>query len=236
VSELFTSKTVFLSPRLAPLYGSAAPAADFAPVELADRAGILTQPALMALLAHSEQSAPVLRGVFVRQRLLCLDVPPPPPSVNTTPPDPDPTATTRERFRQHTASSECSGCHQLFDGLGFGLEGYDQLGRYRTSENGLALDTSGEVYGTNKAELDGAFNGAAELSARLSTSQTVKDCIATTWYRYAVGRSLTERDACSLDQTRSAFTSSAGDLRELLVAITLSDGFRYRAPLSQVSP
>jgi hypothetical protein len=236
VSALLTSKTVFVSPRLAPLYGAAVPATDFAAVELGDRSGIMTQPALLALLAHPEQSAPVLRGVFVRKRLLCLDVPSPPPNANTTPPDPDPSATTRERFKQHTASAECSGCHQLFDGLGFGLEAYDQLGRYRTTENGLPLDTSGQVYGTGKPELEGPFNGAAELSARLASSRVVKDCIATTWYRYAVGRSLTESDSCSLEQARTAFERSAGDLRELLVAITLSDGFRYRAPVAEGSP
>lgn len=230
LSALLTSKTVFISPALAPLLGVNAASAEWAAVELPDRAGILTQPGLLALLAHADQSAPVLRGVFVRQRLLCLDVPPPPPAANTTPPDPDPNATTRERFRQHTASPECSGCHRLFDGLGFGLEGYDQLGRYRTTENGLPLDTSGEVYGTGVEGLDGNFAGAAELSARLAGSQAVRDCMATTWYRYAVGRQLTESDACSLEQTRAAFADAAGDLRELMVAITLSDGFRYRAP------
>lgn len=236
VDALLTSKTVFLTPRLAQLYGAAPPASDFGGVDLADRAGILTQPALMALLAHPNQSAPVLRGVFVRRRLLCLDVPPPPPGANTTPPDPDPSATTRERLKQHTASADCAGCHRLFDGIGFGLEAYDQLGRYRSTENGLPLDTSGDVFGTASPALDGPFNGARELSARLASSTAVRDCVATTWYRYAVGRALTAGDQCSVDQAKSALAASAGNLRELLVSITLSDGFRYRAPVAKDLP
>jgi hypothetical protein len=193
--ELFSSKKVFLSPALAPLYGQSAPESGFAAVELPDRAGLLTQPALLTLLAHPNQTAPVLRGVFVRQRMMCLEVPPPPPGANTNPPDPDPSATTRERIRQHTEDVGCASCHQLFDGLGFGLEAYDQLGRFRTTENGLELDTSGNVFGSGALGIDGPFNGAAELSERLQSSEAVRDCLATTWYRYAMGRTLTEADS-----------------------------------------
>jgi hypothetical protein len=236
VDELFASKKVFVSAALAPLYGVSAPESDFAVVELPDRAGLLTQPALLTLLAHPDQTAPVLRGVFVRQRMMCLDVPPPPPGANTIPPDPDPNATTRERFRQHTADPGCAGCHKLFDGLGFGLEAYDQLGRYRTTENGIPVDSSGEIFGSGALGLDSSFDGAAELSERLQNSQDVRDCLATTWYRYAVGRTLTAADTCSLDRVKAAFNQSSGDFQELLIAIAMSDGFRYRAPIAKDLP
>src|SRR5690606_29966208 len=232
-SALFTSKVVYVTPRLATLYGVAPPSTDLAPVELPDRAGLLTQPALLAVLAHPDQSAPVLRGAFVRERLMCLPVPPPPPTVNNMPPDPDPNATTRERFRVHTESDECRACHQLIDGIGFGLEAYDQLGRYRELENGLPVDVSGDVVGTGDPELDGPYAGAQALAARLGSSRRVADCLARSWYQYAVGRTPAEADACSLEQVTSAFQRSQGDLRELLVAVTLSDGFRYRAPLTE---
>jgi len=235
-SALFTSKRVYVTPRLAVLYETSASANGLTAVELPDRAGLITQPALLALLAHPDQSAPVLRGVFVRERLMCLPVPPPPPTVNNMPPDPDPNATTRERFRVHTESDECRACHQLIDGVGFGLEAYDQLGRYRSEENGLPVDVSGEVFGTGDPELDGVYSGAGELAARLAGSRRVADCIATSWYQYAVGRTPAEADACSLAQVTAAFERSKGDLRELLVAVTLTDGFRYRAPLPEEAP
>ena len=122
----------------------------------------------MAMLAHADQSGPVQRGVFVRERILCLDVPPPPPGLNPVAPDPDPKLTTRERFAVHTASRACSGCHKLIDGAGFGFENYDQLGRYRSQENGLPVDASGEMMATGEAAVDGPYNGVLELSNRLA--------------------------------------------------------------------
>jgi hypothetical protein len=144
--RLFTSPDVWVDATLAPLYGGTAPAADFEAQAMPDpRFGLLTQPGLLALLSHSDQTAPVIRGAFVRERILCDAVPPPPPNVNAIAPDPDPNATTRERFRQHTEQAVCYSCHQLIDGIGFGFERYDQLGRYRAVENGLDVDESGEV-------------------------------------------------------------------------------------------
>lgn len=236
-AALFDSKRVYLTPKLAALYGIASNAAEpLTPAELADRSGLLTQPALLAMLAHSDQSAPVLRGVFVRERLMCLPVPPPPPTVNVVPPDPDPNATTRERFRVHTEKAECSGCHVLIDGIGFGFEAYDQHGRFRSTENGLPVDVSGEVLGTADPELEGVFQGTAALSARLAGSRRVRDCIATNWYRYAFGRMETPQDTCSLDDVKARFDRSGGNLEELMVAITQSVAFRFRPAISEELP
>ena len=129
------------------------------------RFGLLTQPGLLALLSHSDQTAPVMRGAFVRERILCDAVPPPPPNVNAIAPDPDPNATTRERFRQHTEQAVCSSCHQLIDGIGFGFERYDQLGHYRSLENGLDVDESGDVVAMQEEGLNGPFAGAGELGS-----------------------------------------------------------------------
>jgi hypothetical protein len=235
MNGLFTSPKLFLSSKLATLYGVSAPSDPSTPVSMpTQRSGLMTQPAIMALFAHSDQSAPVLRGVFVRQQLLCLDVPPPPPNVVPIPPMVDQTATTRERFAQHTADPACSGCHDLIDGIGFGFERYDQLGRYRETENNLPVDDSGEVVETGDPALDGPYQGAIELSAKLANDSTARDCLATQWYRYAMGRVEDTSDQCSLNDVKTRFASSNGSFRELLVAITLSDAFRYRPAL--VSP
>jgi hypothetical protein len=228
ISALFASKRVYVNSRLAKLYGASPPSSGFASIELADRAGLVTQPALLALLSHTDQSAPVLRGVFALERLMCTAVPPPPPNVNTIPPDPDPNATTRERFDVHTKDAACSGCHNLIDGVGFGFEAYDQLGRFRSEENRLPVDTSGNVL-LSDPELTGPFRGANELAARLGASSRVRDCVATSWYRFALGRLEGDADLCSLDDVKSRFAASNGDFRELLVAITRSLAFRYRA-------
>jgi len=143
----------------------------------------------------------------------------------------DQTATTRERFAQHIADPSCAGCHIQLDGIGFGFERYDQLGRYRETENNLPVDDSGEVVDTGDPTLDGPFHGALELSQRLANDPTVRDCIATQWYRYAMGRVEDASDTCSLQQVKTRFASGNGAFRELLVGIVLSDAFRYRPAL-----
>jgi hypothetical protein len=200
----------------------------FIAVEDENRAGILTQPGLMALLAHADQSAPVQRGKFVREQLLCKPLPPPPPDVDTTPPDPDPSATTRERFRQHSADQRCATCHSLLEGVGFGLEAYDWLGRYRTEEYGLPIDATGNLLNSGDPTVDGAFDGAQELSDKLANSAQVSACLATQWFRYGMGRGEQTEDVCSLDQIKADFAATGGDFRELLVSMATSDAFRYR--------
>jgi len=235
VSELFTSKRVYVNSRLAQLYGAKSPSSGFEGVDLADRAGLITQPALLALLAHTDQSAPVQRGVFTLERLMCATVPPPPPNVNPIPPDPDPNATTRERFDVHTKNTECAGCHALIDGVGFGFEAYDQLGRFRSTENNLPVDTSGNVL-IGDAALSGPFHGAAELAQRLGASSRVRDCIATSWYRFALGRIEADADRCSLDDVKARFAQAQGDFPTLLVSISRSLAFRYRPAIVKGGP
>lgn len=228
VAALLESPSVFVDDALAPLYGVQPGAFDDA-----NRAGILTQPGLMAMLAHADQSAPVQRGKFVREQLLCQLLPPPPPDVDTTPPDPDPNATTRERFRQHSADARCSSCHRLLDNVGFGLEAFDHLGRFRADENGLPIDASGNLVDAGDSEIEGAFDGALELTSRLAESPQVEACVATQWFRYTMGRAEQDTDACSLEEVKAAFASSGGNFRELLVALATSDAFRFRPMAEQ---
>jgi hypothetical protein len=235
--QLFASPSVWMNGTLSPLYGGTATGSAFEPQTMPDpRAGLLTQPALMALLSHSDQTAPVLRGAFVRERFLCQPVPPPPPEVNAVPPDPDPSATTRERFRQHTEQDACSGCHKLIDGVGFGFERYDQLGRYRAEENGLPVDESGEVVGIVEESMNGPFAGAVELSERIAQSTQARSCLAANWYRYTFGRQELPEDVCSVAQVQERFEKAEGNLKELLVALTQTDAFLYRPAIAEVAP
>ena len=235
VETLFLSSTVFIDATLAPVYGVAPPAAggfEARTFDSAERAGLLTQPGLMALLAHPDQSTPVRRGLFIREQLLCDPLPPPPPNVDTTPPDPDPNLTTRERFAVHSSSSDCAICHDRMEPIGFALEKYDQLGRFRADEHGLAIDTSGQVIGSEDPVFSDPFDGAPDLAARLASSSQVRDCLATQWYRYAMGRIEEAPDLCSVEQAKQSFADSGGDLRELLISLTQTDAFLYRQPAS----
>lgn len=235
VNALFTSSTVFVDATLAELFGVQAPTDGFAKVKLdkGDREGLLMQPGLLTLLAHPSQTSPTRRGVFVREQVLCDEVPPPPPDVDPTPPDPDPNLTTRDRFKVHTAEARCATCHDKMDPIGWGLENYDAIGRFRADENGIPIDSSGYIADVKEADVEGPFNGPSELAHRLANSKQVQNCIALQWYRYAMGRIEGPSDACSLAQARAAFEDSGGNFKELLVGLTRTDAFLYRPPGEQ---
>ncbi len=230
LETLLSADFSYIDDPLFDLYGVAKPEGhtigDPVALDPTQRAGLLTQAGFLAAHAHPDQSGPIQRGVEVRTNLLCTPPPPPPPGVNAIPPNPDPDATTREIFEEHTENPECAGCHELIDGIGLGFEGYDAVGAYREMQNGLPVDQSGNVLGS---DIDGEFDGAVELANKLATSDDVRSCVARQWFRYAFGRiEDTDGDACSLEVLDSAFAASDYDVRELMVALVETDAFRYR--------
>jgi hypothetical protein len=200
----------------------------FARVDLdpSQRAGLLTQPSVLAVNAHADQTSPVHRGKFVRERLLCEPISPPPPNVKAVPPPVDPNATTRDRFIQHSNDPYCSSCHHLMDPIGFGFEHYDSIGLWRDQDHALPIDATGMV--SDSKDTNGAFNGAVELAQRLSGSEEVRACVVTQWFNYAHGRPSTNEDSCSMGQLKTAFADAKYDIKELLVALTQTDAFLYR--------
>jgi hypothetical protein len=239
LTTLLTAPVGFVTAPLAALYG-VEPTGGSDAVQVAldpqQRAGVLTQAAVLAVHSLPNQSSPVARGKFVRERLLCQLPSPPPPNLDVTPPEVDANLSTRERFAQHTESAECAGCHELMDPLGFAFESYDAVGRYRATEAGKPIDTSGWISGST--DVDGPFQNARELAEKLAGSQQVRDCVVTQWFRYAFGRHEGPADACSLTQVQADFTAGAADLHELLVSLTQSESFLHRKPVSpdEVAP
>jgi hypothetical protein len=230
-ASLLTSTETDVDATLAALYGvDPPPPGEWAPVLLdsSQRSGILTRAGFLARTAHAVHPSPVKRGVFVLARLLCVPPAPPPANVNTNPPDegePGQPKTNRERYAKHTAQADCASCHTTIDGVGFGFEHYDALGRWRDLDNGEPVDASGELIGT---DIDGTFDGAIELSEKLATSTQAHDCVVSQVYRYALGRGTGTADLCSLDDLRAQFAEASGDMRALLLAVVASDAFRTR--------
>jgi hypothetical protein len=230
LSTLFTAPYSFLNASLAELYGAAdGPDSDstFAMTALdpAQRAGVLTQGAFMSSFANPQFGSPIKRGKWVRTRMLCQELPDPPANVPA-PPAPAPNVSTRERFEMHTNSPACAGCHVLIDGLGFGLENFDGIGKYRTTDNGQPVDAKGRV---NESDVDEEYVGGVQLAALLARSGQARDCLPSQWLRYALAREEEDEDTCSLVGVRQAFEASGGDMRELMVALTQTDAFmNYR--------
>ncbi len=235
LSALFTSPTVFYNKDLGGYYGVTGTDA-FQSLQKTDGtvAGILTLPAVMAVQAKPNESSPIYRGRFVREALLCQQLPAPPPNIPA-PPEVMPGVSTRERSAQHEHDPTCSGCHQLLDPVGFGFENYDTLGRYRTEDGGKPIDATGNVVQTR--DMNGAFNGVAELAKKLAASSEVKECVTRQWFRYAMNRFEQPVDGCSMKSVVDSFDAAAQDLSSLPQAIVQTDAFLYRRPIdAQVKP
>lgn len=230
VQDYFLDDGVFVDARLASLLAlPAPPGAALERRSSADRRGVLTQPWFLASLSHPEFTAPVLRGVHVLDRFLCKPVGAPPPGVNNSPPAADVRLpnTTRNRYWQHANDSTCAACHQQIDGIGFGLEGYDVLGRRRTTENGHPIDDRGVVQ--SGTDVDGAFTGALELASKLAQSANTERCFASHWYEYALAGEAKEAGACS-EVVLAKLLKDAGGAREFVVRLVTSPAFLTRAP------
>ncbi len=138
-------------------------------------------------------------------------------------PPPDPTATLRQQMEAHRANPSCAGCHALMDPIGFGLEGFDAVGRSRTTDvGGFPIDASGKL-------VDGrTFNGPAELGTLLSTDPRFTQCIARQVFTWAMGRAPTAADECALQTLTQQFNQKGSRLSELFIALVQSDTFTHR--------
>ena len=222
--ELLTTRTTFVNPELAAVYGlEPAGSQGFERITLPDdgpRAGFLGQASFLALNAHASATSPTLRGKFIREILLCEAVPPPPPDVDVDLMDGDTTARTmRDRLSEHAVNPGCAGCHGRMDPLGLALEHFDAIGTYRDTDAGNPLDVSGE--------LDGArFDGARKLGEVLSTDPRTAECLVRNLYRVATGHLEEAGDEAAIEALSSEFSAENFRVRPLLARIATSDVFR----------
>lgn len=222
-SLLSTSQTT-VTPALASFYGLTGSGPITQP---AFRRGLLLAGGFTAANAHFNETAPIKRGAVVRKKLLCQELPlPSAVGVNIVVPAPDPTMTTRERFSVHSDNAACAGCHKMLDPIGFALESFDAVGRYRTTENGKTIDTSGALL--NAGDAEGTFTDAVGMSALLAKSQTVAQCFQHQLFRFAAGRSGVEEERTFLDFVRGRPSGRDGKILELLVDYVQSDSFVTR--------
>jgi hypothetical protein len=226
LNELLTTTSGYVNDRLAKHYGVAAVGSTtpvFSPLP-AERGGLLSQASILTVLAHPKESAPVLRGKWILNQLLCQEMPPPPPDV---PQEPAATAgqSRRERLAAHRAMPVCKSCHDLMDPLGLALENYDGVGHYRTLDQGVAIDPSGTL-------VDGqSFAGPQELAAIIAKDPALPQCAAKHVFTYGLGRgprasSLYDQQA--IDAMTKSFTDGGQLLPKLVEAVVMSDAFRTR--------
>lgn len=220
--DLFTSRSTFMSPALAILYGVPAQPG-WAPYTFAEdspRAGLLTQVSFLAGTSHPGRSSVTLRGMALRERFLCQKVPEPPPgidfSVLTNPDGHYPTQ--RERVAVHLETPSCAGCHRITDPIGLSLEQFDGAGSYRVTENGATIDATGSLDGLE-------FDGAIGLGEALRQNPELPRCLVRRVYSYATGGPPDNDARPALSYFNEEFAAQGYQLRNLLRTIALSKAF-----------
>ena len=185
------------------------------------REGLLTHLSFNALHSHPGRSSATLRGKFVREVLLCQDVPTPPANIDFSIVEDTSGVllTARDRLEAHVSNDACAGCHTLTDPIGLALEQFDAIGMYREKENGAFIDPSGELDGV-------PYEDAAGMGRALRDHPSLGPCLVRSLYRFAVGRDVVPGENELLSFLNERFEESEHQLRELLREVVLSDGFR----------
>lgn len=227
--SLFSGSYAFVNERTAPLYGlsgvtgNAMVRRELDPTE---RRGIFTSLPFLWGHAHSQDTSLVGRGAYVRAEVLCDRVPLPPGGVPNAGRFAEPGATGRQRLGIH-ASPGCAVCHKLFDGIGFALESYDAIGRYRTTDQGQEIDASGSLPLPSEGNaLPGIkFSNFVELVDELAQKPDVYGCFAQQFAAYASGYDLPELDACEKERLVDEFARSQHAIDRLVLSVVESPSF-----------
>lgn len=235
--ELLNADYTFINERLAKHYQiEGVHGENFRQVTITDgrRGGLLGLGAVHMLTSHTKQTSPVLRGTWVLNTLLGTPVPPPPPNV---PPlsqasNKKKGASLREQLAVHRANAECSACHNVIDPIGFSLENFDMMGRWREKdEKGKPIDPSG------KTASGVTFKGFADFKQQLvHQKREFGRQIISKVLGYALGRSLVDRDDGTIEDLLSKMEAQNYQAKVLLQEVILSAPFRNRNELENHSP
>jgi hypothetical protein len=226
--ELFTQTGTFANDYLATHYGLPAPGTDeYVWVEYGDsgRQGLLSHGSFLSVAAKFGDTSPTQRGKLVRKRLFCQVIPPPPPDVNVDMPPVSPDSDCKyDRYEAHRSNGACAACHNLLDPVGFGLENYDQEGRWRATDNGLpecTISGDGDVDGT-------PFNGPSGLADILVEQNVLDGCVVDQVYEFAMGHDVFEEDVRYVDDLETVFVDGGRRFDVLMLDLVSDPAFLYR--------
>ena len=227
LTELLTTDRIVVRPSTAEAYGVAVDSGS-GPVTqtmTGERMGILTQPSWLVAFSEAAQNLPIQRGKFIGTSFLCDELPAVPiPDIEPLNPAPD--ATLRETLAEHRENPDCASCHDRMDPMGLPFEQFDHTGRFRTTDKGRPVDTSGGLNASG-SETDGPVNDPYELTEALSASKVVRQCFLLHAYEYFQGEVPATSLDCDLEKIDETFADKQ-DLAALIAGFFTSESFRYR--------
>ena len=241
VRTLLRSTDAFVDGTMASFLGVAAPPqGQWAKTTLDSQrySGVVTQPAMLASLAHSSETSFVFRGRFIRKYLLCEVLGAPPADAQSIfgslPLPPNPTG--KDISAAVVARPECSGCHSLMNPAGLAFEQFDAVGRYRTSYgSGKTVDPSGVLKGVGAkpgvAGHDLSFADQTSMMEQLVNEPQVSTCVGTQVFRFTVSRMDTPADVCAIQAVGDALLAPGGTLSQAIMAMIATDAFTHRSDL-----
>ena len=228
--RLLLEDDLFVNRRLAGFYGLNTNAPDeFQKVSLdpRQRAGVVTHPYLLAAFSYQKTSSPIHRGVFLTRNIVGRALKPPPEAVAFKEEDFPANLTMREKIAALTRSDACQNCHAVINPLGFSLEQYDAVGRFRTRENGKAIDASA-VYETDDGDKL-KFNGARDLAEHAAASEQAQGAFVEQLFHQVVKQPMLAYGTATPGRLRESFAASGFNMRQLTVEIAVTAAL-HRVP------
>jgi len=225
--RLLLTDTIFMNGRMAKFYGMDLPAdAGFQEVkfEPEKRAGIISHPFILSGFAYMQTSSPIHRGVFLSRGILGRGVKPPPIAVAPTAPDLAPDLTTRERVSIQTGAEVCANCHRLINPLGFALENFDAVGRYREQERQRPVDATGQYLQRNGEFV--RFTGARELAGFMARSEEAHRSFARQLFHHMVQQPILAYGPESIGELSIFFKDHQFNIKHLAVEIACRSNSR----------
>ena len=194
--------------------------------EYSNRGGLLGMPAVLAVSSYPYRTSPVLRGAWVLDSMLGTPPPPPPADVPALEKSAGETPkSVRELLTVHRANAVCASCHSRIDPLGFALENFDAVGRWRVEDNGKPVDNTGQL--PDGANVQGPYGLKLAL---LQRKELFVRNLTTKMLGFALGRGLTLRDSCTVDRIVAELKERDYRVQALMELIVLSVPFQYQAP------
>jgi cytochrome c553 len=233
--ELLLSNEVYLNNQLAKLYGlpfssesGSNPPSTFTKSKLDDnnRAGVLTHPYIMARFSHRGETSPIHRGVFLARGILGQSLRPPPEAFTPLAPELHPDLTTRERVTLQTRDAACMSCHHIINPLGFTLERFDAVGRYRESDSGKPIDATTEYQAPGG--MTTRLNGARDLAEYLAHSDECHAAFVEQLFHHLVQQPVQAYGPTTLDDLRRSFTEHNFNIRHLAIEIMVATARKGR--------
>ena len=232
--KLLLADDLYLNGRLAKFYGADLPAdADFQKMKLdpGRRAGVLTHPYLLAAFAHTTATSPIHRGVLVARGVLGVTLQPPPEAFTPLPESLHPDFTTRERVVLQTKGESCQSCHGVINPLGFTLEHFDAVGRYRDQDNGKPIDATGQ-YKTRGGETV-KFDGARPLAEYLAGSDEVQTAFVEQLFRHLAKQPVQAYGPRQVTELQETFAGHGFSIKNLMVEAATAAALTGRGAKAQ---